>query len=100
MEGHSSRLEQAAHRISELNEMVIKGKIEELLARQLKTYERNMKEFTNFIKRPNLRIMDIEEEEEKAGVAAPAQQPWSGKICKSGGGRKTPQETGEGSLPM
>jgi hypothetical protein len=41
--------------------MVIKGKIEELLVRQLKTCERNMQEVTNCIKRPNLRIMGIEE---------------------------------------
>jgi hypothetical protein len=32
---------------------------------------------------------------EKAGGAAPAQQPWSGKACKSGRGRKTPQEREE-----
>jgi hypothetical protein len=47
MEGHSSRLEQAEDRISELqDEMVIKGKTEELLVKQLKTFERNMQEFT------------------------------------------------------
>jgi chromosome segregation ATPase len=62
---HSSRLEQAEDRISELeDEMVIRGKTEELLVRQLKTCERNMQEFTNSIKRPNLRIMAIEEGEE------------------------------------
>jgi hypothetical protein len=43
--------------------MVIKGKTEELLVRQLKTCERNMQELTNSIKRPNLRIMGIEGEE-------------------------------------
>jgi hypothetical protein len=65
MEGHSSRLEQAEDRISELEyEMVIKGKTEELLVRQLKTCERNMQEFNDSIKRPNLRIMGIEEGEE------------------------------------
>jgi hypothetical protein len=38
MEGHSSRLEQAEHRISELeNKMEIKGKTKELLVKQLKT---------------------------------------------------------------
>jgi hypothetical protein len=43
MEGHSSRLEQAEDKISELeHEMEIKGKTEELLVRQLKTCERNM----------------------------------------------------------
>jgi chromosome segregation ATPase len=64
MEGHSNRLEQAEDRISELeDEMVIKGKTEELLIKQLKTCERNMQELTDYIKRPNLRMMGIEEEE-------------------------------------
>jgi chromosome segregation ATPase len=64
-EGHSSRLEQAEDRISELeDEMEIKGKTEELLVNQLKTCERNMQELTDSIKRPNLRIMGIEEREE------------------------------------
>jgi chromosome segregation ATPase len=67
MEGYSSRLEQAEDRISELEgEMEIKGKNEELLVRQLRTCEKNMQEFTNSIKRPNLRVMGIEEEEVKA----------------------------------
>jgi hypothetical protein len=44
--------------------MVTKGKTEELLVRQLKTCERNMQELTDSIKRPNLRIMGIEEEKE------------------------------------
>jgi hypothetical protein len=43
--------------------MEIKGKAEEQLVRQLKTCERNMQEFTKSIKRPNLRIMGIEERE-------------------------------------
>jgi chromosome segregation ATPase len=65
MEGHSSRLEQAEDRISELEvEMEIKGKTEELLVKQLKICERNMQELTDSIKRPNLRIMGIEEGEE------------------------------------
>jgi hypothetical protein len=42
--------------------MVIKGKIEELLVIKLKTSERNMQDFNNSIKRPNLRIMGIEGE--------------------------------------
>jgi hypothetical protein len=43
MESHSTRLEQAEDRISELeDEMAIKGKTEELLVKQLKTSERNM----------------------------------------------------------
>jgi hypothetical protein len=63
MEGHSSRLEQAEVRISELEDE-IKGKTEELLVRQLKSCERNMQELTNSNKRPNLRMMGIEEGEE------------------------------------
>jgi chromosome segregation ATPase len=65
MEGHSSRLEKAEDRISELDDkMEIKGKTEEILVKQLKTSERNMQELTNSIKRPNMRIMGIEEGEE------------------------------------
>jgi Mg2+ and Co2+ transporter CorA len=65
MEGHSSRLEQAEDRISEIeHEIVIKGKTEELLVRQLKSCERNMQELSDCIKRPNLRIMGIKEGEE------------------------------------
>jgi hypothetical protein len=44
--------------------VLIKGKTEELLIRQLKNCERNMQEFKDCIKRPNLRIMGIEEGEE------------------------------------
>jgi chromosome segregation ATPase len=65
MEGHSSRLEQAEDRISELEDkMEINGKTEELLVKQLKICEKNMQELTDSIKRPNLRIMGIEEGEE------------------------------------
>jgi hypothetical protein len=44
--------------------MVIKGKTEELLIKQLKTCEKKMQELTNSIKRPNLRMMVIKEGEE------------------------------------
>jgi predicted nucleic acid-binding Zn-ribbon protein len=65
VEGHSNRLEKAEDRISELKDKIeIKGKTEELLVKQLKTYERNMQELTDSIKGPNLIIMGIEEEEE------------------------------------
>jgi chromosome segregation ATPase len=57
------RLKQAEDRISEF-EMEIKGKLGELLHKQLKTCERNIQELTDTIKRPNLRIMGIEEGEE------------------------------------
>jgi chromosome segregation ATPase len=64
MQGHSSRLEKAEDKISEHeDDIVIKGKTEELLVRQLKTSERNMQQLTNSIKRPNLTIMDIDGEE-------------------------------------
>jgi hypothetical protein len=42
----------------------IKGKTEELLVKQLKTCEKNMEELTKTIRRPNLRIMGIEEGKE------------------------------------
>jgi uncharacterized linocin/CFP29 family protein len=73
MEGHSSRIEQTEDRIAELedemaikgkDEMAIKGKAEKLLVKQLKTCDKKMKELTDSIKRPNLRIMGIEEGEE------------------------------------
>jgi chromosome segregation ATPase len=65
MEGQSSRIEQTEDRTSELkDEMVIKGKIKELLIKQLKTCEKKMQELTDSIKRSNLRIMGIEEGEE------------------------------------
>jgi hypothetical protein len=44
--------------------MVIKGKTEELLVKQLKTCEKKMQELTDSIKTRNLRIMSIEEGEE------------------------------------
>jgi septal ring factor EnvC (AmiA/AmiB activator) len=67
MEGQSSRLKQAEDRIQELeDEMVIKGKTEELLVKQLKTCEKKIREFTDSIKRSNLRIMGIKKEEAKA----------------------------------
>jgi hypothetical protein len=46
------------------DEMAIKGKTEELLVKQLKTSEKKMQELTDSIKRPNLRIIDMEEGEE------------------------------------
>jgi chromosome segregation ATPase len=65
VEGNSSRLEQAKDKISELKYKIeIKRKTEELLVRQLKSCERNMQELTHSLKRPNLRIMGIEEREE------------------------------------
>jgi hypothetical protein len=44
--------------------MAIKGKTEELLAKQLKNCKWNMQKLTDSIKRPNLRVMGIEEGEE------------------------------------
>jgi hypothetical protein len=63
MEGQSSRIEQTEDRISELkNEMVIKGKTEDLLIKQLKTCEKKMQEFIDSIKRPNLRTWALKNE--------------------------------------
>jgi hypothetical protein len=64
MECHSIKLQQAEDRISEHEDkMEIKGKTEEQLVKQFKTCKRNMQELTNSIKRPNLRIVGIEEGE-------------------------------------
>jgi hypothetical protein len=49
-----------------VDEMVIKGKTEELLVKQLKACEKKMQGFTGSIKRLNLRIMGIEGEEVQA----------------------------------
>jgi hypothetical protein len=46
--------------------MGIKGKTKKLLAKQLKTCEKKMQQLSDSIKRPNLRIMGIEEEEVQA----------------------------------
>jgi hypothetical protein len=49
-------------RISELEDKIeIKEKAEVILVKQLKSCETNMQELTDSIKRPILRIMDIEE---------------------------------------
>jgi chromosome segregation ATPase len=64
LEGHSSRLEQVEDIISELKDKIeIKEKREEILVKKLKSCERNMQELINSIKRPNLKIMCIEEGE-------------------------------------
>jgi chromosome segregation ATPase len=65
VEGHFSRLEQVEDRISKLEDKIeIKEKTEEILVKQLKSYERNTQELTDSIKRPNLRITGIEEGQE------------------------------------
>jgi hypothetical protein len=67
-EGQSSKKELTEERILELeDEMVIKGKTEELLIKQLKICGKKMQELTDSNKRPNLRIMGIEEGEEVQG---------------------------------
>jgi hypothetical protein len=67
VEGQCSRLEQVEIRITELKDKVeIKEKTEEILVKQLKSCERNMQELNESMKRPNLRIMGIEEEEVQA----------------------------------
>jgi chromosome segregation ATPase len=65
VEDHPSRLEQVEDRISELKDKIeIKEKTEEILVKELKNCERNMQELRNSFKRPNLRIMSIDEGEE------------------------------------
>jgi septation ring formation regulator EzrA len=67
VEGHSSRLEQVEDRISELKDKIqIKEKTEEILVKQLKSCESNMQDLSDSIKKPNMRIMGIEEEEVQA----------------------------------
>jgi tRNA U34 5-carboxymethylaminomethyl modifying GTPase MnmE/TrmE len=66
MEDHSSRLEQVEDRLSELKDIEIKEKTEEMLVKELKNCERNMQELTDSIKTSNLRIMGIEGEELQA----------------------------------
>jgi uncharacterized protein YhaN len=52
-------------KISELEDKIeIKEKTEAPLVKQLKTYERKMQELTDSVKRPNMRIMHMEEGEE------------------------------------
>jgi hypothetical protein len=65
VEDHSSRLGHVEDRISGLEDRIeIKEKTEEILFKQLNSCERNMEELSDSIKRPNLRIMGIEEGEE------------------------------------
>jgi hypothetical protein len=48
--------------------MAIKGNTEELLVKQLKTYEKKMQELTDSIKRPNLRSLKKEKRCKKRNV--------------------------------
>jgi chromosome segregation ATPase len=67
VESHFNRPEQMEDRISELEDKIeIKEKTEEILVKQLKTCESNMQECSNYIKRPNLKIMGVEEGEVQA----------------------------------
>jgi chromosome segregation ATPase len=97
LEGHSSRLEQAEGRISELEDKIeVKGNNEELLVKQLKTCKRNIQELTDSIKRTNLRIMDIEEGEE---IQAKRTHNIVNKIITENfSNRKTNIHSGTGSL--
>jgi chromosome segregation ATPase len=65
VKGHSSRLEQVEDRISELEDKIeIKEKNRRTLSQTIKSCERKLQELSNSIKRPNLRIICIEEREE------------------------------------
>jgi hypothetical protein len=64
VEGHSSRLEQVEDRISEFKDKTEIKEDNRRNLKQLKSCGKNMQELSDSIKRPNLRIMDIEEGEE------------------------------------
>jgi uncharacterized protein YjgD (DUF1641 family) len=65
VEDHSSGLEKVENRISELKDKIeIKEKHRRNLVKQLKSCEKNMQELSNCTRRPNLRIMGIEEGED------------------------------------
>jgi hypothetical protein len=62
---HSSRPEQVEDRNSKLEDKIeIKEKTEEIMVKQFKSYEKKIQEFRDSTKRPNLRVMVIEEGEE------------------------------------
>jgi chaperonin cofactor prefoldin len=62
---HSSRLEQVEDRISRGEDKVDTiGKNDEYIEKRMKQCERDIEELWDCIKRPNLQIMGIEEEEE------------------------------------
>jgi chromosome segregation ATPase len=62
LESHSNRQEEVEDRFSELkNKIEIKEKTGELLVKQHMSCERNMQELSNFITRPNLKIMGTDE---------------------------------------
>jgi hypothetical protein len=64
VDGQSTRL-QVEDRISELEDKTeIKEKTRDILVKWIKSCERNMEELSDSIKRPNLRIMGIQEGEE------------------------------------
>jgi chromosome segregation ATPase len=65
VEGHSSTLKQVEDRTLEQEDKIeIKKKTEEILAKQLKSCETHIQQLSGSIKRPNLRIMGVEEREE------------------------------------
>jgi archaeosine-15-forming tRNA-guanine transglycosylase len=64
VEGHSSRLEQVEDRISEVKDKTEIKEDNRRNLKQLKSCGKNMQELSDSIKRPNLRIMGIEEGEE------------------------------------
>jgi hypothetical protein len=63
VKGHSTILEQLEDRISELKDKI---EIKEKYIVKLESCERSVQEFSDSTKRPNLRIMGIEEEEMQA----------------------------------
>jgi septation ring formation regulator EzrA len=96
VKGHSTRLEQVEDRMSELEDkMEIQGKTDELLVKQLKSCDRNMQKLTNSIKKANLRVMGIEEEETQAKGIDNIFNKISRKFHKS---RESSAHSGTGNL--
>jgi Mg2+ and Co2+ transporter CorA len=66
VDGHYNRLEQQEDRITEFEDKIEVKEKTELLVQQLKSCEKSMQELSDSIKRPNSKIMGIEEEEVQA----------------------------------
>jgi chaperonin cofactor prefoldin len=84
-------------RISELKDKTeIKEKTEELLVKHFRSCERYMQQLSNSIKKPNLRIMGIEKEEE--GQAKGIHNIFNKIITKFPESRESYDLSGTGSL--
>jgi chromosome segregation ATPase len=65
VEGHSSRLEQVEDRILDLKDNIeTEENNKEILVKQDKSCQRKLQELSSSIKRPNMKVMGIEERQE------------------------------------